>query len=71
MTDRTITFEPYSAMQCVTCKKWIDQTRIVYSGATGDHYEEAHPAIYAEQQVGVPYSFWNETEITVDVGQVV
>ncbi len=44
----TVTLEPYTAIQCKTCQKWIDESRISYPGSVADHYAEEHPAIVAK-----------------------
>ena len=64
-----ITLEPYTALKCTDCGKYIDQSRIQYAMATADHYEEYHPKVYAaaieSDTPGVPYAFWNEVEVTI------
>ena len=72
--DTTTTFGKYEAMKCQDCPMWIDARRIVYPTMTYDHYMEVHPDKITPDQmptemdgdpIGVPYSPWNETEITV------
>ncbi len=74
----TVTLEPYTAIQCKTCKKWIDQSRIAYGGAIADHYADEHPAIVAqaiENGTADDGSRWshgpNEEEVTIDAADLI
>ncbi len=44
----TITLESHTAIQCKSCRKWLDGSRIWYGGMVSDHYAEYHPEIVAQ-----------------------